>query len=316
MVHARLYSGGRFLMECRGPSRVVKEGAYFAVRAQPEGAMPDRPGSDADCEPSKDGFAWHSDYILCGMRFPFRSVPREAHEEMETKEKQYQVMLDYRAQYGAESLGLMTSQSWIDDPKRLGFMLARYKFVAKMFEGFGDVLEVGCGDGFGSRIVAQAVKHLTASDFDPVFVEDVRSRMHSRWQFDCQVHDMMAGPFPEARFDGIYALDVLEHVDPADEGGFLRNLTDSLVPSGTVILGMPSLESQDYASPISKEGHVNCKSSPDFKQLMQKYFQYVFMFSMNDEVVHTGYHKMAHYLFALCCSPLEASCADAGKRHA
>jgi hypothetical protein len=25
------------------------------------------------------------------------------------------------------------------------------------------------------------------------------------------------------------------------------------------------------------------------------------MFSMNDEVVHTGYHKMAHYLFALCC---------------
>jgi len=22
---------------------------------------------------------------------------------------------------------------------------------------------------------------------------------------------------------------------------------------------------------------------------------------MNDEVVHTGYHKMAHYLFALCC---------------
>ena len=26
----------------------------------------------------------------------------------------------------------------------------------------------------------------------------------------------------------------------------------------------------------------------------------VFMFSMNDEVVHTGYHKMAHYLFGLC----------------
>jgi len=22
---------------------------------------------------------------------------------------------------------------------------------------------------------------------------------------------------------------------------------------------------------------------------------------MNDEVVHTGYHKMAHYLLALCC---------------
>jgi hypothetical protein len=34
---------------------------------------------------------------------------------------------------------------------------------------------------------------------------------------------------------------------------------------------------------------------------MQRFFHNVFMFSMNDEVVHTGYHKMAHYLFALCC---------------
>jgi len=25
----------------------------------------------------------------------------------------------------------------------------------------------------------------------------------------------------------------------------------------------------------------------------------VFMFSMNDEVVHTGHHKMAHYVFAV-----------------
>ena len=33
---------------------------------------------------------------------------------------------------------------------------------------------------------------------------------------------------------------------------------------------------------------------------MQRYFHDVFMFSMNDEVVHTGFHAMAHYLFALC----------------
>jgi hypothetical protein len=33
---------------------------------------------------------------------------------------------------------------------------------------------------------------------------------------------------------------------------------------------------------------------------MQQYFDHVFMFSMNDEVVHTGYFPMAQYLFALC----------------
>ena len=34
----------------------------------------------------------------------------------------------------------------------------------------------------------------------------------------------------------------------------------------------------------------------ELKKLMQHYFHNVFMFSMNDEVVHTGFHPMAHYL--------------------
>ena len=29
----------------------------------------------------------------------------------------------------------------------------------------------------------------------------------------------------------------------------------------------------------------------------------LFSFSMNDEVVHTGFLPMAHYLIALCCEP-------------
>ena len=51
-----------------------------------------------------------------------------------------------------------------NDPKRLTFTLARYKFVAKMLAGYGHVLEVGCGDGFATRIVVQDVGALTAVD--------------------------------------------------------------------------------------------------------------------------------------------------------
>ncbi|CCQ53625.1 hypothetical protein CWATWH8502_2077 [Crocosphaera watsonii WH 8502] len=64
-------------------------------------------------------------------------------------------------------------------------------------------------------------------------------------------------------------------------------------------MGMPSLESQAYASEGSKQGHVNCKTGKDLKALMLDYFHNVFMFSMNDEVVHTGFFPMSHYLFAL-----------------
>ena len=217
-----------------------------------------------------------------------------------TKEKQYQVMLEYRRRRGLESLGLMTSQAWYDDPKRLTFTLARYKFVAKMLAGRDHVLEVGCADAFGTRIVVQEVKKLTAVDFDPLFVKDTNERMSDRWKFECRVHDMLDSPM-QGNFDGMYALDVLEHIEASREDAFLRNMTATLSREGAAVIGMPSLEAQVYASEMSKEGHVNCKSMPELKATMQRYFHNVFMFSMNDEVVHTGYHKMAHYLLALCC---------------
>ena len=47
--------------------------------------------------------------------------------------------------------------------------------------------------------------------------------------------------------------------------------------------------------------HVNCKDQRDLKELMRRYFHNVYAFSMNDEVVHTGFYPMAHYLLGVAC---------------
>jgi len=219
-----------------------------------------------------------------------------------TKEIQYQKLIRYREERGLESLGLMSSQSWFDDPKRLVFTLSRYKFVSRMFSGFENVLEVGCGDAFASRIVLQEVKQLSVTDFDPVFIEDIKSRQLDEWTYhDIFTHDLLKLPMP-SQYDGIYLLDVLEHIQPEDQDKFLGNLIEALDPHGSMIIGMPTEESQGHASAISKAGHVNCQSLPQLRDCMQRSFHNVYMFCMNDEVVHTGFHKMAHYIFALCCS--------------
>lgn len=218
--------------------------------------------------------------------------------DAKTKETQYQVMIEAATERGIETLGLRGSESWYEDPKHLVFRLARYKFVAKMLAGRKHVLEIGCGDAFGTRIVQTEVDKLTATDFDPVFIEDVKARMVSRWTFEAFTHDILDGPVP-GHYDAVYACDVLEHIDPDKEDVFLSNAFASLDKHGCAIIGIPSLESQIYASRQSKIGHVNCKTAPDLKTLMQKHFWNVFMFSMNDEVVHTGFHGMAHYIFAV-----------------
>ncbi|MDP6959497.1 MAG: methyltransferase type 12, partial [Planctomycetota bacterium] len=56
-------------------------------------------------------------------------------------------------------------------------------------------------------------------------------------------------------------------------------------------------------SSASKAGHVNCKKGPELRTLMERHFHTVFLFSMNDEVVHTGFLPMAQYLLVLCASP-------------
>jgi 2-polyprenyl-3-methyl-5-hydroxy-6-metoxy-1,4-benzoquinol methylase len=224
--------------------------------------------------------------------------------EQKTRDPVNSVVLDIRDKVGIARLGLMNNQIWHEDPRRLLFTLSRYKFVAKMLSGHRNVLEVGCGDGFCSRLVKQEVEHLTVTDFDSLFIADFQTRQVAEWPISAQVLDVLAGPV-EGDYDAAYCLDVLEHIPAEREDVFLGNIIAGLAPQATLIVGMPSLESQSYASPPSRAGHINCKTASDLKAVMERHFHHVFLFSMNDEVVHTGYHKMAHYLFALCCDQRE-----------
>lgn len=219
-----------------------------------------------------------------------------------TREPQYGLVFDVEAEAGRAELGLMLNEAWHNDPRRLLFVLSRYKFVAKMLQGAGRVLEVGCGDAFATRLVQQAVGTVTAVDFDEVFIEDARRRMHPKWPLDLRVHDIAQGPV-QGTFEAAYTLDVIEHVPVEVEHRFLANIAASLEPGGVLIVGSPSLESQVHASPQSKAGHVNCKSGPALRDLLLEHFQRAFLFSMNDEVLHTGFHPMANYQLVLAVGP-------------
>jgi 2-polyprenyl-3-methyl-5-hydroxy-6-metoxy-1,4-benzoquinol methylase len=220
--------------------------------------------------------------------------------ENKTKEPQYQFMLDGTNNLGPVTMSIRASTMYRIDPKLLVFTLSRYKFVAKMLSGYKRVLEVGCGDGFASRLVHPEVQELHMIDFDPVFVDDANKRTEPGWPITYGVHDILKGPYQQTGlFDAAFSLDVIEHIDPKDENLYLENICASLTDNGVFICGSPSLESQPYASQPSKEGHINCKTGPALKKLLSGYFENTFLFGMNDEVLHTGFSPMCHYLFVL-----------------
>jgi hypothetical protein len=206
---------------------------------------------------------------------------------------------DLKREVGVASLGLTTNAIWHDDPRSLVFLLARYKFVAKTLKGRRSVGEVGCGDAFGTRLVLQEVQHVAVYDFDSRLIEDVRQRRSERWPLDAHVHDIVTEILPQ-KHDAIYSLDMLHRMRGEDEHAYLSNLRGSLERDGVLIIGTPSAESQVYSAPNADSDAGNCKSGDALKALLERYFDRCFLFSMNDEAVHPGFHPMAHYLFAIC----------------
>lgn len=194
------------------------------------------------------------------------------------------------------------TSDWKADPKHLLFVLARYKFVAKMLEGFSQVLEVGCGDAFASAVVRQHVGNLVCTDIDPALIGIAVAR-DKPYPGEYRCHDMVKAPlyltdYPMlGRFTAAYSLDVLEHIRPEDEPAFLKNLADSV--DRVAIIGTPSLESQPYASENSRRGHINCKTAGQLRDAIREHFGTVFCFGMNDETLTTGFEAMRHYNFCV-----------------
>jgi 2-polyprenyl-3-methyl-5-hydroxy-6-metoxy-1,4-benzoquinol methylase len=216
-----------------------------------------------------------------------------------TDKEVYSAGSDFQHEHDEMVLGAPTSYSFTHDPKHVSFVLARYKFVAKMLEGKKRVMEVGSGDGIGLPLVAKVVGHVTCLDWDERHIKSITKRLLKYYpNVELHHHDLNERPF-DTKVDAIYTVDVIEHLDPAKEQRFMEHMLSSLDDDGVMITGTPNLTAAEYASPCSAVQHINLKGMKGLRELMDKYFKHVFMFGMNDEVVHTGYSPMCHYIWSV-----------------
>ncbi|HAS88414.1 MAG TPA: class I SAM-dependent methyltransferase [Desulfovibrio sp.] len=188
------------------------------------------------------------------------------------------------------------------DPKRLAFVLARYSFAAQMTANCASVLELGCSEGIGASMLHGGIKPYLGLDLDTPAIEAARRNFASetvRFKNANFLH------MDEGRFEAVVSLDVVEHISKgADEAAFFQAVSDNITDNGVCVIGTPNETSTPYASPESMRGHVNMFDAVRLKSTMEDHFKNVFIFSMNDEMVHTGYAPMAHYLFAVGCNKI------------
>ena len=57
---------------------------------------------------------------------------------------------------------------------------------------------------------------------------------------------------------------------------------------------------------------MNCKDGKDYQRVMLRHFENAFLFSMNDEVVHTGFETDMDYIFYSVVGQLTLFSGEAG----
>ncbi len=203
---------------------------------------------------------------------------------------------DYKYDFGEH-----WSYNFRNDPKRLAFVLSRYKFAAKMIGKANSVLEMGCSDGIGASILAENAQKYLGIDLDAPAIEAARYNF-GKTKHEFHTDDFMGKVY--GQFDGVVSLDVVEHILAIHENEYFDTLHKNLTAHGVCVVGTPNITSDCYASLGSKMGHVNLFSQERLQETLGKYFAHVFPFGMNDEVVHTGFAPMSHYLICVCCGPI------------
>lgn len=202
---------------------------------------------------------------------------------------------------GEVKLGPTYSYLLLHNPRALLFMYARYKFAARLLgeEPKLNVLDLGCNEGLGAVLLAEKGHNVTAIDFDKEAIEWSKSNLAKQTGINFICDNFLGKEY--SKFDAVVLLDVIEHVFKKNEEELFKTIVRNLKDSGFCIMGTPNVSATKYSSKTSKAGHVNLYSPERLRDVMRKYFNNVFLFGMNDEVVHTGFYPMCQYIICLGC---------------
>lgn len=214
-----------------------------------------------------------------------------------TQTEAYRLGTDYQF-IDSIPMGPWTSYSLLHDPIHMSYVFSRYKFCARMLAGKKSVLEIGCGDAPGTPIVAQFVGKVLAIDIEERLIKSDRERLSMIKNIEFKKMDICR-QIPKEKFEAAYSIDVLEHLEPKLNKAFFENTCKCLTEDGICIVGTPNITANKYATARSKVQHINLQSQQTLRFWLSKYFRNVFMFSANDEVIHTGFAPMAHYIFGM-----------------
>lgn len=141
-------------------------------------------------------------------------------------------------QGGAEETLPLTGERTIPGLAEENYWFRRHEVVyARLADRCAgrDVLEAGCGEGYGADLIADVARRVIALDYDEATVAHVRARYPR-----VEIHhgNLAALPLPDASVDVVVNFQVIEHL--WDQPQFVRECLRVLRPGGALLMSTPN----------------------------------------------------------------------------
>ncbi|HRY63187.1 MAG TPA: class I SAM-dependent methyltransferase [Patescibacteria group bacterium] len=147
--------------------------------------------------------------------------------------------------------------------------MARYRFVTSFIKN-KKVLDIACGSGYGSAMIAEAgAARVVGGDIDVATIESARKNYQTN-NLTFEVVDAVALPFEDKSFEAVVSLETIEHSSEAEK--MMRELARVLTDDGVFILSTPNREATKKLG-INNPFHVGELNKEELIALMGKYFQ-------------------------------------------
>lgn len=147
--------------------------------------------------------------------------------------------------------------------------LKRYDFARPLCAG-KEVLDAGCGVGYGTAHLAAVARHIVGVDVAADAIEYAREH-YGGANVEFARADALELPFPDDSFDVVCSFETIEHVRDAE--AFVGELRRVLRPHGTCVLSTPHVERTTHAP--ANPFHVLELSPDDFATLLRQRFDEV-----------------------------------------
>jgi SAM-dependent methyltransferase len=155
------------------------------------------------------------------------------------------------------------------EPGVVALHAVRYEFARPWAKG-ADVLDAGCGVGYGAALLARDAASVVAVDLSEDTIDYARGR-YAEANVSFEVMNVERLELADASFDLVCCFENIEHVDNAASAisEFARVLRDD----GTLIASTPQAEKTTY-EPENPHHRVEF-SARDFEDLLRRHFDRV-----------------------------------------